>query len=76
MKGGDAKSYAGSFSDRCGMSILSPLKDQPCRSPIMGVITMVKKGVPKRDGSGKGKRLNRGRGGCATTQKKGKGHAK
>ena len=34
---------------------------------------MAKKGVPKRDGSGKGKRANKGRGGCNTTQKKGKG---
>jgi len=31
------------------------------------------KGKPKRDGSGKGKRANRGRGGCATTKKRGKG---
>lgn len=31
------------------------------------------KGIPKKDGSGKGKRLNRGRGGCATTRKTGQG---
>lgn len=31
------------------------------------------KGKPKRDGSGKGRRLNRGRGGCKTTKKKGRG---
>jgi len=31
------------------------------------------KGVPKRDGSGKGKRMNRGRGGCKKTQPRGKG---
>jgi len=31
------------------------------------------KGKPKRDGSGKGKRANRGRGGCAKTKKVGKG---
>jgi len=31
------------------------------------------KGVPKRDGSGKGKRANKGRGGCKTPQKGGKG---
>ncbi len=32
------------------------------------------KGIPKKDGSGKdGSRANRGRGGCETTQKKGKG---
>jgi len=30
-------------------------------------------GRPKRDGSGKGRRANRGRGGCATTKKTGKG---
>jgi len=34
---------------------------------------MVKKGTPKKDGSGKGRRANRGRGGCITTKKKGKG---
>lgn len=34
---------------------------------------MAKKGVPKRDGSGKGRRANRGRGGCKQTQKTGKG---
>jgi len=27
-----------------------------------------KKGIPKRDGSGKGQRANRGRGGCSTTK--------
>ena len=31
------------------------------------------KGTPKHDGSGKGKRANKGRGGCRTTQKTGKG---
>jgi len=34
---------------------------------------MAKKGVPKRDGSGKGVRANRGRGGCKPTSKKGRG---
>ena len=34
---------------------------------------MKKKGVPKRDSSGQGQRLNRGRGDCSTTQRKGKG---
>jgi len=29
------------------------------------------KGKPKKDGSGKGKRANRGRGGCSPTRKKG-----
>jgi len=32
-----------------------------------------KKGVPKRDGSGKGRRANKGRGGCKKTSKVGKG---
>jgi len=31
------------------------------------------KGIPKRDGSGGGRRLNRGRGGCATTRATGRG---
>ena len=31
------------------------------------------KGKPKRDGSGKGRRANKGRGGCKTTSPKGKG---
>ena len=34
---------------------------------------MAQKGVPKKDGSGKGIRVNKGRGGCRNTQKKGKG---
>ena len=34
---------------------------------------MAKKGVPKKDGSGKGVRGNKGRGGCVTTKKTGKG---
>ena len=34
---------------------------------------MKRKGVPKRDGSGQGRRANQGRGGCATTQRKGRG---
>ena len=33
----------------------------------------IKKGIPKKDGSGGGKRLNQGRGGCKNTQKIGKG---
>ena len=33
----------------------------------------MKKGVPKRDGSGRGKRANRGRGECAKTRSKGRG---
>lgn len=34
---------------------------------------MSKKGVPRRNGSGRGRRANRGRGSCKTTQKIGKG---
>ena len=34
---------------------------------------MVKKGVPKRDGSGRGVRANKGRGGCTPTRGKGRG---
>ena len=34
---------------------------------------MAKKGIPKHDGSGRGVRANRGRGGCKTTKKQGKG---
>jgi hypothetical protein len=43
------------------------------------VISMVrksrksKKGIPKLDGSGRGTRANRGRGGCKSTRKKGRG---
>lgn len=35
-------------------------------------IVMAKKGVPRKDGSGRGVRANRGRGGCKTTRKTGK----
>lgn len=31
------------------------------------------KGIPKRDGSGRGRRANRGRGGCKSIRRKGKG---
>lgn len=34
---------------------------------------MKRKGVPKHDGSGRGTRANKGRGGCAKPQSKGKG---
>lgn len=37
---------------------------------------MSKKGTPKRDGSGKGIRANKGRGGCKTIKKTGKGGRK
>ena len=33
---------------------------------------MKRKGIPKKDGSGKGIRANRGRGGCSTTKSKGR----
>jgi len=32
----------------------------------------MRKGVPKRDGSGKGKRANKGRGGCKPVKNKNK----
>ena len=31
------------------------------------------KGTPKRDGSGKGRRANKGRGGCTKKEKEGRG---
>jgi hypothetical protein len=34
---------------------------------------MARKGVPKRDGSGRGTRANRGRGGCSPTRRTGRG---
>jgi len=37
---------------------------------------MAKKGVPKQDGSGRGRRANRGRGGCTTTKSTGRGRKK
>lgn len=33
----------------------------------------MKKRIPKRDGSGRGRRLNKGRGGCKVTKKRGQG---
>ena len=33
------------------------------------------KGTPKKDGSGRGTRANRGRGGCKTTRSTGKGRS-
>ena len=32
-----------------------------------------RKSSPRRDGSGGGQRLNRGRGGCSSTRKRGRG---
>jgi len=34
------------------------------------------KGIPKRDGTGRGTRANRGRGGCRTTRRIGRGRNK
>ena len=34
---------------------------------------MAKKGVPKRDGSGRGRQTNKGRGGCKPAKGKGRG---
>ena len=34
------------------------------------------KGLPKKDGSGQGKRSNQGRGGCSNTKKVGQGKNK
>jgi len=34
------------------------------------------KGAPKRDGSGRGQRANRGRGGCKNTRSSGRGRGK
>jgi len=34
---------------------------------------MAKRGIPKKNGSGKGTRANKGRGKCKTTRKTGKG---
>ena len=36
-------------------------------------MTMAKKGTPLKNGSGGGRRANRGRGGCATTSRIGRG---
>lgn len=40
---------------------------------MQGGDKLTKKGEPKQDGSGKGKRANKGRGGCSDTKDKGKG---
>lgn len=36
-------------------------------------LTIITKGIPKRDSSGMGIRANRGRGGCLTTKRIGQG---
>jgi len=38
--------------------------------------TKIKKGTPKRDGSGKGTRQNQGRGACKPTRSTGRGRNK
>lgn len=38
-----------------------------------GKILVKEAGRPKRDGSGKGRRANRGRGGCSKTRRRGRG---
>lgn len=35
---------------------------------------MTKKGIPKRDGSGRGERKNRGRGGCSKIRRTGRAY--
>ena len=37
------------------------------------MVLKMRKGIPKRDGSGRGLRLNKGRGGCEKTRKTGRG---
>lgn len=37
---------------------------------------MAKRGVPKRDGSGRGRRANKGRGGCKPNKRIGRGRRK
>ena len=39
-------------------------------------INKMAKGKPKKDGSGRGTRANRGRSGCSKTKKKGQGRKK
>lgn len=39
----------------------------------MRCVMAAKKGVPKRDGSGRGVRANKGRGGCKTPKRIGRG---
>ena len=51
---------------------ISRMKNVVCIQTQKGVSKM-SKGKPKRDGSGKGRRANRGRGGCAVTEKVGQG---
>ncbi len=41
--------------------------------PGRRIADAIKKGVPKRDGSGRRVRANRGRGGCEETEKVGRG---
>ncbi len=57
--------------------ILLAIKGYDNKILIQIILTKVnnnrmKKGTPKRDGSGKGTRANKGRGGCKTPRKQGK----
>lgn len=52
------------------------MKDSGCREEVNAVAkgsAKSPKGTPKQDGSGKGVRANRGRGGCKDTKSKGQG---
>jgi hypothetical protein len=58
------------------MGIRLRRRDGSCRREVdidMEEVDIMTKGKPKRDSSGRGVRANRGRGGCATTRKTGKG---
>jgi len=48
------------------------LRDGSCKQLLEA---KAKKGVPKLDGTGEGKRLNKNRGGCNTPKKTGRGRA-
>ena len=50
-----------------------PNGEGPLTGRGLGGCQMASKGVPKKDGSGRGKRANRGRGGCQTTRRRGRG---
>ena len=46
------------------------------RNKYNKVTNKMGKAEPKKDGSGRGRRANRGRGGCSQTRKKGRGRNK
>ena len=58
-----AMGIAGAFARKYDEIYLAAYKEQ----------TMAKKGVPKHNGSGKGRRANQGRSGCKTTRATGNG---